>query len=96
VILEITAGHTCTIALGTGSVRQPRGVTEELVLDAEGERALFDVPISYPPCASQVFSEGDAVLVHFAGHDRTTPTVIGFIREPTPCPGGRQSWAQLR
>jgi len=95
VILEITAGHTCTIALATGSVRQPRGVSQALILDAEDQRTLTAVPISYPPCASEVFSEGDAVLVHFAGHDRTAPTVIGFIREPIPCPGGRQSWAQL-
>lgn len=32
------------------------------------------------------------VLVAYSGTDRATSTVIGFRREPLPCPSGRVSW----
>jgi hypothetical protein len=84
------------LQLNADSVRQIRGLADDLILDADDQRTLTDVPISYPPCDSGVFEEGVEVLVHFAGHDRDSPTVVGFRREPIPCPGGRLSWAQLR
>lgn len=95
VIQELTANHTCTVQLNADTVRQLRGLTEILILDANDQRALIAVPINYPPCHSEVFAIGDEVLVRFADYDRNLPTVIGFRREPIPCPGGRLSWAQL-
>jgi hypothetical protein len=83
------------VQLPADTARQPRGVVEALVLDADDQRTLTAVPISYPPCDSEVFGEGDEVLVHFADHDRDTPAVVGFRREPIPCPAGRLSWRQL-
>jgi hypothetical protein len=65
-----------------------------LVLDAHEQRVLSSVPINYPPCGASAFKEGDAVLVFF-DYDRNTPLVIGFRREPVPCPA-RVSWQQLR
>jgi hypothetical protein len=96
VIIDVTpATHTCTLQLNDGAVRQPRGVTENLMLDADDQQTLTAVPISYPPCDSQVFQSGDEVLVYFASHNRDAPSVIGFRREPIPCPGGRISWGQI-
>jgi hypothetical protein len=57
---------------------------------------LSSVPISYPPCHGEAFEVGDAVLILFEGYDRDVPKVIGFRREPRPCPGGRTSWTQFR
>lgn len=53
---------------------------------------LENVPISYPPCDGQVFEYGDEVLVLFEGVERDSPKVIGFRREPRPCP---QVWEQI-
>jgi len=33
--------------------------------------------------------------VLFEGQNRDAPKVIGFRREPRPCPGGRTSWQQI-
>jgi hypothetical protein len=95
-VITSRSGDTCSLELTEQTIRQPRGVAEELTLDAVDQRTLTAVSIVYPPCNGEVFQAGDAVLVFFAGHDRDTPTVIGFRREPVPCPGGRLSWSQLR
>jgi uncharacterized protein YkwD len=95
-IILALGGSACTVRLNDDAVRQPRGLGNNLILDAADQRTLTAVPIVYPPCDGAAFEEGDEVLVHFAGHDRDAPTVIGFRREPIPCPGvGRISWRQL-
>jgi uncharacterized protein YkwD len=95
IILDIGFDHLCTVRLNDGLVRQPRGVTEELPLDAADQKTITNVMISYPPCDSERFEVGDEVLVHFVGHDRDVPVVIGFRREPLPCVGGRLSWREV-
>ena len=46
---------------------------------------LFDVPIEYMECNSQVFEEDDIVIVKFENYDFENPKVIGFKEEPRPC-----------
>lgn len=53
---------------------------------------LSNVPIYYPPCHGRVFKKDDAVLVLFEGYARNQPKVIGFRREPKPCP---RTWNDL-
>lgn len=53
---------------------------------------LSNVPIYYPPCHGRVFKKDDAVLVLFEGYARNQPKVIGFRREPKPCP---RTWREL-
>jgi uncharacterized protein YkwD len=66
-----------------------------MALDTEAQETLNNVPIEYPPCNGQRFEVGHEVLIFF-GFDRATPKIIGFRREPLPCPGGgRMSWLQL-
>lgn len=93
-LLEITAGDTCTVQLIDATPRQPRGEPDDLILDADDQRTLTAVPIVYPPCNSAVFEEGVDVIIEFVGQSRDAPRVIGFRREPIPCPS-RLSWTQL-
>jgi hypothetical protein len=93
-VIQAMTGTTCTIDLEQQPIRKKRGSAEVLVLDAHEQRVLSSVPINYPPCGASAFKEGDAVLVFF-DYDRNTPLVIGFRREPVPCPA-RVSWQQLR
>lgn len=89
------AGDLCDLTLETRTVRQIRGVADDLILDTPAQRALTNVPISYPPCNGEVFLVGDDVLVLFEGQDRNVPKVVGFKYAPRICPQGRASWRQL-
>ena len=63
-----------------------------MALDTTDQETLTNVPIEYPPCNGRLFLVGHEVLLFF-GFDRATPKIIGFRREPLPCPnGGRVSW----
>ena len=68
---------------------------KEMALDGDADLTLADVPIWYPPCNGAVFQIGDEVLLWFDGWTRAKPKVIGFRREPKPCPQGRQSWRDI-
>jgi uncharacterized protein YkwD len=86
---------SCSLTLEDRTVRQIRGLAEELVLDTPEQRTLIDVPISYPPCGGDVFLVGDEVLVLFEGQDRDKPKVIGFKYAPRVCAEGRLSWRNV-
>lgn len=88
-------GDSCNLTLESLPCRSIRTrPVENLLLDET--LTLTNVNINYPPCNGAVFEIDDEVLVLFTGHNREAPQVIGFRREPTPCPGGRTSWTQIR
>ena len=91
--LTSVAGNTCSLTLDEITARGGDGLSE---LPIDVDLNLTNVPISYPPCHGEVFEVGDAVLVLFEGQQRDHPKVIGFRREPRPCPGGRISWEQVQ
>ena len=88
------AGNYCSLTLDS-QVTLRGADAAELELDSTAQQTLVNVPISYPPCSGEVFQVGDSVLILYEGFNRDAPKVIGFRREPRPCPGGRQSWEQL-
>jgi hypothetical protein len=79
---EITAltGDTCTVALDAAKSSQGE-------IDLNREATLSDVPIRYMECNGAAFDVGDRVVVEFAYHDQTRPTVIGFESHPRECGG---------
>jgi hypothetical protein len=85
------SGNTCSLTITTSQGRQ---ASDEAAynLDEAGDLTLTNVPISYPPCDGEVFAVGDEVLILFEGQNRNLPKVIGFRREPKPCPTGTVSW----
>lgn len=85
-------GNLCALTLDEISARGGDGLSE---LPIDVDLNLTNVPISYPPCHGEVFEVGDAVLVLFEGYNRDAPKVIGFRREPRPCPGQKISWGQI-
>lgn len=87
--------NRCSVQLIAQPVRQPRGMSDDLILDAADQQTIADVLIDYPPCHAEVFTVGAEVLIQFDGQSRSAPRVIGFRREPLPCPGGRVSWQEL-
>ena len=91
--LTSVAGNFCSLILDEINAR---GGDELSELPIDVDLNLTNVPISYPPCHGEVFEVGDAVLVLFEGQQRDHPKVIGFRREPRPCPGGRISWEQVQ
>lgn len=91
--LTAVAGNLCSLTL---DAIDSRGAEELPALPLDEVLTLSNVPISYPPCHGEVFEAGDAVLVLFEGQQRDHPKVVGFRREPRPCPGGRISWGQLQ
>ena len=54
-------------------------------LNCNQATVLSGVPVDYMDCNAQAFSDGDAVLVAFAGQNWGSPTVIGFVHDPQPC-----------
>lgn len=63
--------------------------------ESDADRTLSDVIMSHV-CARDVFEVGHEVLVMWLMHlGDWTPTVVGWRREPLPCPGSRSSWRQL-
>jgi uncharacterized protein YkwD len=84
-------GDVASVSLTPIPARIFQGETA-MALDTEAQETLTSVPIEYPPCNGQRFEVGHEVLIFF-GFDRATPKIIGFRREPLPCPnGGRVSW----
>lgn len=90
-LISVT-GNVCSLLL---DAVMARGNAECAALPVDETLELLNVPISYPPCHGEVFEAGDAVLVLFEGQQREHPKVVGFRREPRPCPGGRISWSQI-
>ena len=48
-------------------------------------RKLTDVPIDYMDCHSEVFVDGDNVVVAFEDQSWDTPKIVGFRNGPRPC-----------
>ncbi len=93
-VITALGGDIASVSLTPIAARLFQG-EGEMALDTEAQETLTNVPIEYPPCNGQRFEEGHEVLIFF-GFDRATPKIIGFRREPLPCPGGgRMSWSQL-
>jgi hypothetical protein len=70
-------GSTCRVSIDSEtSSQQGLNVNAQTVYDS--------VPILYMECNGSVFSEGDRVLVAFAGNI-DTPVVVGFEKEPRAC-----------
>lgn len=86
-------GNLCSVLLDAGTLA--RGTSDLAALPINTTLELLNVPISYPPCHGEVFQAGDQVLVLFEGYNRDAPKVIGFRREPRPCPGRLISWGQI-
>ena len=87
-------GDSCDVDLEAETARLLSN-EKEMALDGDADLTLADVPIWYPPCNGAVFQIGDEVLLWFDGWTRAKPKVIGFRREPKPCPQGRQSWLDI-
>lgn len=85
------AGNVCTVALSSAAARR---LDHGESIDINQSTTIQNVPINYPPCLGSVFSVGDEVLLSF-NFDAATAEVIGFRREPRPCPGQPISWEQL-
>jgi hypothetical protein len=86
------AGDSANVTLIALPARVFRGEAA-MDLDEAADLTLSAVPIEYPPCNGQVFAVGDQVLLQYTNFDRAAPKIIGFRREPRPCPaGGRVSW----
>lgn len=86
----------CEVRLVPRSVRPlPGEATLFANPESDADRTLTDVVMSHI-CARDVFEVGQEVLVMWLMHlGDWTPTVIGWRREPLPCPGSRSSWRQV-
>lgn len=93
-IIAKPTADTANVALEP-AVSRPLSGEISLALDGDDDLLLMGIPISYPPCNGEVFEIGDEVLILFEGFARDTPKIIGFRREPRPCPSGRLNWGQL-
>lgn len=54
-------------------------------IDVNFKSNYQSVPIEYMDCNSQVFENGDRVIIKFDHFDRYNPIVIGFVDNPKPC-----------
>lgn len=82
----------CSLILLSPNPARRLAEDEQSDLPLDEVVTLSSVPIYYPPCHGRVFKKDDAVLVLFEGYARNQPKVIGFRREPKPCP---RTWQGL-
>ena len=93
-LTSMSASGAATVALNTENSRGFHGEAP-LTINAQ---AGVNCGCRYPDCDAEAFRYNNQmipdleVLVGFSGADRSTATVLGFRREPLPCPSGRVSW----